>query len=459
MLRSSCVVALWACGADAGAGPTSVTNDLNAAISKGTNGIFSGGGSGVLVRSLLDGLFNSDVNVVPASFVHNDMVGPSVMYPGNFGSVWCPNSGNSGYSQTGQCDTDSMTGLDNPWSYAQLAVVINTAMTDLFPNFDDIQDETWGYGVFYATDSNSVDQRCRYLASNSGFDCPGGWLDMNSGWAADSVHKGAGYYDAGNPYAGGGGGGAGCHFAPYDPYGISQTDAIDGNGNNLVEDNDCQCNYAFSSNWDEWVTNWIMNAAPKADYSWQGWFKHGKAPSFALDLAACWMNNPRDMINLQNAVWYRRYDWSNQMLPVSNWDGTPVNQRLFWGWNEIPVDRVTIDTATNWDAVFIKMPAAVCDGADSDNVWCLTTGGQEVLERDLDTWISNDFLLVGASNVGNRPGSYIIYMTDSITASGAWTRSFYCQDWQSPSGKYKTVFVPITTSNQYGACYLEWGGR
>jgi hypothetical protein len=459
MLRSSCLVALWACGADADAGPTSVTNDLNAAISPGTNGIFVGGGSGVLVRSLLDGLFNSDVNVVPASFVHNDLVAPSIMYPGNFGSVWCPNDGHSGYSKTGTCGTEPTTGLDNPWSFAQLAVVINAAMPDLFPDFDNVQDSNWGNGVFYATDSNSVDQRCRYLASNSGFDCPGGWLDMSATWTADSVHKGAGYYDAGNPYAGGGGGGAGCHFAPYDPYGIQQTDAYDSNGNNLVEDSDCQCNYAFNSNWDDWVTNWIMHATPKSGYSWQGWFSQGKAPSFALDLAACWVNNPRDMIKLQNAVWYRRYDWSNELLPASHWDGTPISQRLFWGWNEVPVDRETIDTATNWDSVFIKLPAAACNGADSDNIWCLTSGAQQVLENDLGTWISNGFLLVGQSYSATRPGSYILFMTDSITASGAWTRTFYCQDWQSPTGKYQVVFVAMSTSNQYGACYLEWGAR
>ena len=50
-----------------------------------------------------------------------------------------------------------------------------------------------------------------------------------------------------------------------------------------------------------------------------------------LDLAACWVNNPRGVINVHDAVWRRRFHWSNELLPAFHWDGTPLDQRLFWG--------------------------------------------------------------------------------------------------------------------------------
>merc|ERR1712113_334737 len=79
-------------------------------------------------------------------------------------------------------------------------------------DYDNMQDANWGWGVFYATDSNSGDQRCRNLQSDKGWDCPGHWIDRSGNVTADSSKKGAGGYQPGNPYHSGGGGGAGCHF-------------------------------------------------------------------------------------------------------------------------------------------------------------------------------------------------------------------------------------------------------
>lgn len=122
-------------------------------------------------------------------------------------------------------------------------------------------------------------------------------------------------------------------------------------GNNIVQDYDCQCNYNLKGNgWGDWVDQWMNHATPKPGegachrgsvercgegvhacvlpaplrariatvdqagssnpisphqassvpmprrpgLEWQGWFGRGKAPSFALDFAACWLNNPRE---------------------------------------------------------------------------------------------------------------------------------------------------------------------
>ena len=52
-------------------------------------------------------------------------------------------------------------------------------MATLYPDFDNVQSDDWGWGVFYATDSNSADKRCRYLEDPGNgygpiYDCPEG---------------------------------------------------------------------------------------------------------------------------------------------------------------------------------------------------------------------------------------------------------------------------------------------
>lgn len=62
------------------------------------------------------------------------------------------------------------------------------------------------------------------------------------------------------------------------------------------------------------------------------------------------------MINLQNHIYLRRKDWSNQKAPMSNYDTTiPQSNRPYWGWNEIPVSRETISNKQLRDAVVVKL--------------------------------------------------------------------------------------------------------
>merc|ERR1719375_611662 len=133
----------------------------------------------------------------------------------------------------------------------------------------------------------------------------------NGTFYQNSTKIGAGAYPAGNPTtdpqgaSGGSGGGSGCHFEPTHQA-IDQTDAFDGFGRNLVMDYHCQCNNAFKKNWNEWIDNWILHTQHKPGFDYQGWFKNGKPPNWGADIASCWIDNPRDMIQLQNAFWWRR---------------------------------------------------------------------------------------------------------------------------------------------------------
>ena len=198
---------------------TPTTTFLNQLIASGGGGSTDySGGKGVLLRQpdyLTGGrLLNATTStqVVPASFIVNDIHSPSTVYPGmgaGKGNPMCPSTA------IGGCDTDPNTGDSGPWGYAQLAYVVGKEMGQLFKDFENIQSASWGWGVFYASDANSCDHRCHYLPKYNGYDCPGYWLPFGGSPVADNSKMGAGYYPPGNPdapVAEGGGGGTGCHF-------------------------------------------------------------------------------------------------------------------------------------------------------------------------------------------------------------------------------------------------------
>jgi len=446
-----------------GSGQTSVTKKLNADIAPGKNGVYTGG-KGILVRNLFDG-YEEKTNwkVVPSTFWTNDIVTPSAVYPtgwngfGGNGNANCPNNQWNGYYHLqNKCNTDKRTNDSGPWNYATTAYVISDAMPKFFPHFDKIQDATWGYGVFYPTDSNSVDGRCRWLGSENEYDCPGGVIPWGGQFTAQSDKYGAGSYHMGNPFASSnGGGGAGCHFDGANVIDQTKTD----NGLNLVRNRDCECEYKFKDNWGHWVDQWVQHGSNVK--SEDGWGHGKKAPSHGLDQASCWMNNPRDMINLQNMIYWKGSVWSNQLAPQSHWDSNvPTSLRVYWGWNEVPIDIDLARDTKNRDAVMIKLPAALCPGSNGglDTIACLSYGAQENLEGDLDIYVGHQLLLPGLGNAGNRPGSYVVFAREYISTGMNWQRWFYCENWVSPSGKYQVRFVPETTSN-LGACFLDWGPK
>lgn len=459
-------------------GKTSVTDKFNKAIERSGSGVYRGGGKGMLVRNPFDNYETSDRNVVPCSFLHNDIWAPTSIFPtgwngmlGN-GSPNCPNDGSNGfYKEAHKCTKDQRTGDTGPWNYATAAYAIVDGMNELFQDFDDIQSDSWGYGVFYPTDSNSVDGRCRYLADYNGYDCPGGFIDSTGKYTKDGqgtgVHRGAGYYKMGNPTVNGNlGGGAGCHFDGYSV--LDQTN--NKQGGNTVSDHHCQCNYDFkSTSWAGWVRAWSQYGfnVKKDD----GWFAGGskKGPAHALDQGSCWVNNPADMIKMQNQFYWQKQWWSNQKAPQTKWDnGDVYSLRAYWGWNEVPLDMAAARNLQLREAVVIKLPAAICNGGagGDDTIACLGYGQQQNLESDLDLYVGNHLLIPGYDNAGKRPGSYTVFLREYVGYAGVgnpptyinWQRYFFCENWLSPTKKYAIRYKPIDATDDYGACYIDWGG-
>lgn len=222
---------------------------------------------------------------------------------------------------------------------------------------------------------------------------------------------------------------------------MDQENAYDGNGVGVTEDYDSQCNYALNGNyWGDWVDHWLTN-----DNNQPG----GLA---SVDQVGCWVNNVRDLVLLQNQIFWK-YGWT--VVP-----GTPAVQ--YWGWNEIPLDRKVLGNADNWDAVMIHIPAEICGpGGDSDYVDCLVSDAQWKLESTLDKWVGAGYLVPGMENIGNRPGSYVVFARefwrDDGTNHGNWFRFFFCNYWRSPSGKYEIMsYSSDAASGNDGACIIQY---
>lgn len=406
----------------AGDDETSVTRALNDMM-RASNDISCVycGGKGVVVRNPFDD-YQDDVgkNVVPATFWVNDIKVPSQIYP----------------------DIDYPETPEDAAYRASVAFVIGTNLGSLLYDIDHIQDADWGWGVFYATDSNAADARCRWLESYNFFDCPGGGFYGND-WntfvpeSGSDPHLGAGWYGWGNPYAiSGGGGGTGNHFNG-DAFVMDQEQGDDGNGVSLLRNWDAECNYDLMGNWwGDWVTHW---------------FTYGNRYT-GVDPAICWVNNPRDMIMMQNIIYANKDSQSGPGFPKP---GTPA--AMNWGWNEIPLDRQTLGDPMNWDAVMIHLPAEICSsGGAEDYAQCLVSDVQWRLEQTFDKWVNAGYLVPGMDNLANRPGSYVVWVRE-IQENGDWYRWFFCSWWTSPSGKYEIVSYPAGGPNGDGACAITWG--
>jgi len=450
-------------------GATDLTDALNQMISSGSNGVYSGG-SGVMVRAEdFEDAGNSQV--VASTFWSNDLYMPSQFYP-TAGNPWFPNENWDGFGTiTDWMTPDEPAGADGPWTYAALGVVVGSGMSGLYPEFENIQKDDWGWGVFYATDSNAADKRCHWWDDNQGYDCPGGWLQDGSFMPSDDF-QGAGSFPMGNPESGSPGqfgGGAGCHFET-GAQNIDQQDSDD--SENLVQSYQCECNYNFKADWSDWVWNFINSAKQKPGFEDRSWLHGGdKAPQWGMDSAICWVNNPRDMIQIQNQIYWLRSFWNNALIPKADWSSSdPSELRKYWGWNEVPASREFMDNPMNWDTIMVKLPAAVCNNADgdmgkTDMPQCLGDKEAVQLELDLDQYVSKQKLQVGAEFIDARPGSSIVfvreygnpYTDDAGQQQFNWQREFFCANWQSPSGMYAILHSDPDTAHPKGACYLDRG--
>lgn len=406
----------------AGDDATGVTEMLNNMMATSGDGCVYCGGHGVVVRNPFDDYQNDErKNVVPATFWVNDIVAPSQIYP----------------------DIDYPETPEEAAYRASVAFVIGSNLGELLPDIDNVHDPDWGWGVFYATDSNAADTRCRWLGDDNFYDCPGGYFSgddlgtfMDDSTTGES-HSGAGWYTFGNPYAGLGGGGTGNHYNSAGA--MDQEQATDGNGVSLVQDYDAQCNYELSSNlWGDWFDHW---------------FENGNRYN-GVDPAICWVNNVRDLIMMQNMIYWKQDAETGTGFPKP---GTPA--AMNWGWNEIPMDRQVLGEPLNWDAVMIHIPAELCGpGGQDDYVDCLVSDAQWRLELNLDKWVDAGYLIPGQENAANRPGSYVVFAKEFSDNGSDWYRWFFCSYWMSPSGKYEIVSYPkADDGSDDGCCFIQWG--
>lgn len=204
---------------------------------------------------------------------------------------------------------------------------------------------------------------------------------------------------------------------------------------------DCQCNYLFRDDWSAWVDNW------------RNFGIQGKGPSWQMDMAACWMSNLRDMINLQNQLWWKRADWNDLTVPQVEYDfsgeaSAAWQNRPYWGWNEIPMNRALIANIANWDAVMIKLPADAClsDYGRNDALSCYDPRFHKSIEDSLDSFVKAGYLGLGANA---SPSSSVVLAREYMDETANYFREFFCESWVSPSSMYKIVFVPDE------ACYLD----
>lgn len=465
-------------------GTTDVIDSMNMLIApsfeSGASTYRGGGNYGVLFRSE-DTYTNSDFQVVPSTLIHNDIVAPSTTY--TCGDPHCVNDGDDGiYDNRRVCTYDT-------YMNAALGFVIGdeNSLKNILYDLDSIQTDTWGWGVFYATDSNSADSRCEYRNdwTPAGWDCPGYFVYDDGTTVQDDGKKGAGYYKAGNPQTDvGGGGGAGCHFGSDDGnQWINQWNSIDtNNGLNLVRNKECECEYKLKGGnypWEDWVNTFIdgdtsgypANLGVVQNKPILGGTGVG-GPQYIADYAACWTNNPTDMIDLANALFYNRGSWLNGKWPTSSPDGSVEDVRRYPGWSEIPVDRTAISDKNNWTSIVVKLPANVCNdptgSTEANSITlindCLDDTAKLNLECQISDYVEYGYITPGEANIGVRGASSYVsilkeHQIQDDSKPGIFFREFYCENWISPNGVWEIVYIPKEdpSSGGYGACYIEFG--
>ena len=306
-------------------------------------------------------------------------------------------------------------------------------------------------GVYYPTDSNSVDNRC-HDPGNGIKECPVQGVALQT--------TGPLNYD-----------GTGCHKG-------DQEDSPSPDGTLLVSGVNCQCNADLSGHrWNDWVDHWLKYAGSSGGWSGK-WFrknqagipyyekngKVGKAPMTVLDQVSCSMNNKKDAAQLQNALWERRFEWWNGTLPTARFAlelqgidvasdrrvlGSQVADRYYFGWNEAPVLGTIDRKPESWDAILIKLPAQ----KDS-----LSDLGPEAIQN-LGTRLI-ELLKDSGQTIGSPDGIQTVVLTENYSEpKQGWQHAFQCENFNfgPASGTLRLTFVPETdpTTGGKGACYLS----
>jgi len=386
------------------------------------------------------------MKVKPGSLIVNDIFAPNPVYPAD---------------SQGNINTNA----------AALGVILDDAAFNTLFGMN-TKDYDYDVGVFYPADANSADLRCRNEEDQGRYDCrivggdyPGGRgfiAHSDSAWTQSDDAEGSGGFEIGNPFKDGAfsGGGTGCHAntnANGDGF-INQLNAkgtFAGQANvNIAENRDCQCNTVFVGYPDckPWVHSGTPSdgtAAAGAEYNcWDRWIDHwvqygtGDTGGFPTninlrDVAGCWMTNMRDMINLQNWFWLKRFDYS-----------TTTDAHEYWGWNEIPVTSAITDDSNNHETLAIVVPQG--QGSLND----ISHFEKDALVGQMDWYYNAGYLVPGLDNIKNRPGSYIVMIKQIADGNGNYGQYFFCQN--VDLGKYKVVFNQMVDGADPGSCYVDW---
>ena len=306
-------------------------------------------GQGVLARYLPDGEANPNgQGGGAATFLHKDIITPNQIYTLD-GISWYPK-----------------------YNKSQLLAIAKSP-EHLGPKFIEARTKAntnskWGWGVFYPHDSNALDLRATPYWDKKknmidgkkpkGFKAPAAYFDNNQkGWFNDAINndgskqQGSGndWLKIGNPYA---------HRAEKGRFGLGTGVHVEYHYNDLLN---CDKTQEFS--WPNQTGSdqtWLRQTQftghfgevnyeeLKTDDNWKGFtdvltdavtgnfggrkigdtFTNGKLfHQGYLDPAIPWVNNPKDLINLQNSLYLNRSQYMTKK------DKLPQN---YWGWNEIP---------------------------------------------------------------------------------------------------------------------------
>ena len=325
-------------------------------------------GQGVVVRNMDDGLtYDKDFKVVPGTFWHDDIWPPNQIYP------W-----GADLNTPTPRGTNIISGTGNgAWVTPTLAVAIGPEHFNAIFNSPDLQNEYWQDGVWYAHDSNSCDKRAKAHREPDYYiyDAPNAYADIVSLSDGESYQfqlkaetKGSGAYEAGNPGKNFEGGGTGMHMKWNYSDSVKYKEQYDWQINGYILNGspadclfcnkDCEIDY---NTWNEY-TKGKGDEMEKSVEGWHPWIQrfregaeaqHTPVCAWAADLAIGWMNNPRPMITLQNALWKYREEWCDN---DSDQPPEPNNFDHYWGWNEIPFSRGPITDPDNCTCFIIVLP-------------------------------------------------------------------------------------------------------
>jgi len=389
-------------------------------------------GQGVVVRNMDDGLTKDEnFNVVPGTFWHDDIWPPNQIYP------WGDNSGNG---------TNIIAGDGNgAWVTPTLAVAIGPEHFNAIFDHLDLQDADWIDGVWYAHDSNSCDKRAkaqRGIADGKEFyiyDAPNAYADIVTLGDGERYQfqlspdkKGSGNYDAGNPGKNFKGGGTGMHmkwnYSDSQLYKNQEDYQINGYiqgglpAESLFGNLDCEIDYykwnestkgkGFEAvdNWHAWIERFSDAAKKQLPNPVCAW---------AADLAIGWVNNPRPMITLQNALWKHREEWCDN---DSDGPKDPNSFARYWGWNEIPFARKQITFKDNWTCFIIVLPPC------------------EDTEITLSKWLLNTDNSFSVSNLVKQLDKYIDYGLEPNSSQVLVVKQIKNYDSKDPAIVWKRWF-------------------